>query len=141
MLRLQGIDPEHVIIVVSRTQIGYQIGNAMSQNVVERLLVRCLPAANLVPCGYLCDRWEVAAACRRQQALRPAELPPAQAVDVGQVSLSALKGAIKRVVKKRPDILVGRMRKKLAKRLGTSEVALQQWDSVVMALAVEQAMC
>ena len=48
-------------VVVSETQLGKQIGNAMSCNVLERLLVRLLPAAGLVAAEDLTDRWESAA--------------------------------------------------------------------------------
>jgi hypothetical protein len=34
------------------------LGNTMSVNVLERILVRALPAAKLVPQGRLVDRWE-----------------------------------------------------------------------------------
>jgi len=59
MLRLQGIQtPEEGFkIVVSPLQLGRQVGNAMSVNVLERLFVRLLPAAGLVPAGSLRDRW------------------------------------------------------------------------------------
>lgn len=48
--------------VISDLQLGGQIGNAMSQNVIERLLVKLLPAAGLVPTRRrLVDRWAKAA--------------------------------------------------------------------------------
>jgi len=58
MMRCQGIDPQTFKVDVSETQLGKQIGNAMSVNVLERLFVRILPAAGLVPHGLLHDRWE-----------------------------------------------------------------------------------
>jgi len=60
MLRLQGmITPkEGFQVVVSDAQLGKQIGNAMSCNVLERLFVRLLPAAGLAAPGNLHDRWE-----------------------------------------------------------------------------------
>jgi len=58
MLRLQGMNPTILKKSVSRAQIGKQIGNAMSVNVLERLLVRALPAAGLVSSRQLEDRWE-----------------------------------------------------------------------------------
>lgn len=51
--------------VVSESQLGKQIGNAMSVNVLERLLVRLLPAAGLVSAAAgrrLQDRWAPAPA-------------------------------------------------------------------------------
>merc|ERR1712061_851959 len=48
--------------VVSDTALGCQIGNAMSQNILERLFVNLLPAAGLVQRSvHLHDRWAVAA--------------------------------------------------------------------------------
>jgi len=59
MMRLQAmITPaEGFKVAVSEPQLGKQIGNAMSVNVLERLFVRLLPAAGLVPQGRLHDRW------------------------------------------------------------------------------------
>jgi hypothetical protein len=37
--------------------MGLMIGNAMSVNVLERLLVRLLPAVGLRPPGSLQDKW------------------------------------------------------------------------------------
>merc|ERR1719330_1914310 len=61
MMRLQGMEPEGFKVVVSQGQWGKQIGNAMSCNVLERILVRLLPAAGLHPAALLHDRWESAA--------------------------------------------------------------------------------
>lgn len=58
MMRLQGMLPEKFKIVVPRRQLGIQIGNAMSVNVLERIFVRALPAARLVPHNALADRWK-----------------------------------------------------------------------------------
>lgn len=58
MMALQGMDLETFNQVVTDRQLGCQIGNAMSQNVVERILLRLLPAAGLVPAEKrLVDRW------------------------------------------------------------------------------------
>jgi len=62
MMRLQGMKPEDFKVVVSENQWGQQIGNSMSVNVLERIFVRLLPSANLVPPGkVLKDRWEAEA--------------------------------------------------------------------------------
>jgi len=58
MMRLQGMDPATFKVAVSANQLGKQIGNAMSCNVLERLFVRVLPAAGLVRPGAVKDRWE-----------------------------------------------------------------------------------
>jgi len=58
MMRLQGIDPNTFRVAVSECQLGRQIGNAMSVNVLERLFVRLLPACGLVRRGALVDRWQ-----------------------------------------------------------------------------------
>jgi DNA (cytosine-5)-methyltransferase 1 len=57
MLRCQGME-RCFTQVISDFELGRQIGNAMSQNVLERLLIRVLPAAGLVPPDVcLVDRW------------------------------------------------------------------------------------
>jgi len=58
MLRMQAMNPTILKMAVSRAQLGKQIGNAMSVNVLERLLVKALPAAGLVSSRQLEDRWE-----------------------------------------------------------------------------------
>jgi len=58
MMRLQGMCPETFKVAVSSAQLGKQIGNAMSANVLERLFARVLPAAGLARHGSLVDRWE-----------------------------------------------------------------------------------
>ena len=67
-LRLQGMSPEKMKKPgnVSERQFAMQVGNAMSVNVVERILTRLLPAAGLT--GPLEDRWASGAA-RRELAL------------------------------------------------------------------------
>ena len=55
-MKLQGVDPNKFTIAVSEKEVSKQLGNAMSVNVVERLLVRLLSASGLVE-GDLPDRW------------------------------------------------------------------------------------
>jgi len=64
MLGFQGMwKPEDGLkIAVSPQQLGKQIGNAMSCNILERIFVRVLPAAGLVSGRRLHDRWQAAAA-------------------------------------------------------------------------------
>jgi len=59
MMRLQGMitTEEGFKVAVSECQLGKQIGNAMSVNVLERLFARLLPAAGLAAAGSLVDRW------------------------------------------------------------------------------------
>jgi len=57
MMRLQGMRPNKFQKAVSERQLGIQIGNAMSVNVLERLFVRALPAAGLVSHNTLIDHW------------------------------------------------------------------------------------
>ena len=59
MMRLHGMDPSEFKVVVPKAQLGIQLGHAMSVNVVERILMRVLPAAGLVKRGSLVDRWEM----------------------------------------------------------------------------------
>lgn len=92
MMRLMGMmTPEAgFTVVVSETQLGKQIGNAMSCNVLERLLVRLLPAAGLAAAEDLTDRWARAAStgvpptfpCYRPvPGLRPLAAPSAPRLD------------------------------------------------------------
>ena len=69
MMRLQGMDPTKFRVVVSEAQLGKQLGNTMSVNVLERLLVRLLPAAGLASTG-LRDRWADGSAVRRLATTR-----------------------------------------------------------------------
>jgi len=63
MMRLQGMKPESegFKVAVSDRQLGRQIGNAMSCNVLERLFVKLLPAAGLA-LPSLHDRYDSTAA-------------------------------------------------------------------------------
>ena len=47
MLRLQGFQPSQFRTVVLSSELGKQCGNAMSVNVLERVLAKLLPAARL----------------------------------------------------------------------------------------------
>ena len=64
MMRLQGMIPSEFNMVTSEAQLGRQIGNAMSVNVIERILVSLLPAAGLTSPGRLADRWKDGSAIR-----------------------------------------------------------------------------
>eukprot|EP00933_Yihiella_yeosuensis_P031929 TRINITY_DN25523_c0_g1_i1.p1 TRINITY_DN25523_c0_g1~~TRINITY_DN25523_c0_g1_i1.p1 ORF type:complete len:397 (+),score=105.60 TRINITY_DN25523_c0_g1_i1:71-1192(+) len=66
MLRLQGMRPASFKVAVSEQQLGKQVGNAMSVNVLERILVNLLPAAGFVS-RKLPDRWQSGVA---QKALK-----------------------------------------------------------------------
>lgn len=62
MMRLQAMmtPTEGFKVVVPDVQLGRQIGNAMSVNVLERIFVRLLPAAGFAAPGSLRDKWEEA---------------------------------------------------------------------------------
>ena len=66
--RLQGMNPDKLKMVVSEPQVHKQLGNAMSVCVVERLLVRLLPAVGLT--GALPHRWANGAAVAELEATR-----------------------------------------------------------------------
>ena len=66
--RLQGMNPDDLKQVVSEAQWRKQLGNAMSVNVVERLLARLLPAVGLT--GALPDRWASGTAVAELEATR-----------------------------------------------------------------------
>merc|ERR1719231_2055624 len=57
MMRLQGMDATKFKVAVSQCQLGKQLGNTMSVNVLERLFCRLLPAAKLCKNKALQDRW------------------------------------------------------------------------------------
>ena len=57
IMRLQGMNPSKFHLAVSYGQLGKQLGNAMSINVLERIFVQLLPAAGLAQVGSLQDRW------------------------------------------------------------------------------------
>jgi len=69
-MRLQGMDPTRFTVAVTDSQLGKQLGNTMSVNVFERLLVRVLPAAKLVKRGVLVDRWESGEAIEKLASTR-----------------------------------------------------------------------
>ena len=56
-MRLQGIDCASFPLVVSEVQVWHQLGNSMSVNVLERLLVQLLFAAQLSGGAILQDRY------------------------------------------------------------------------------------
>jgi DNA (cytosine-5)-methyltransferase 1 len=70
MMRLQGMNPTTFKVAVSDCQLGQQLGNTMSVNVLERLLVRLLPAAKLVRKGAVNDRWANGRAVRELSRTR-----------------------------------------------------------------------
>lgn len=63
-MRLQGMNPTQFKVAVSDVQLGKQLGNTMSVNVLERLLVRLLPAAKLARRSEVKDRWASGAAVK-----------------------------------------------------------------------------
>ena len=65
MIRLQGMNPKLVQICVKEGMFGKQIGNAMSVNVVERIMGRLFAAAGIARMTPLRDRWESGEAIRR----------------------------------------------------------------------------
>ena len=72
MMRLQGMDPRTFKVVISDMQLGRQLGNTMSVNVLERLFVKLLPAAGLARRGAIRDRWADGSAVRALAATRGA---------------------------------------------------------------------
>jgi DNA (cytosine-5)-methyltransferase 1 len=69
MLRCQGMERCFKQVTTDR-QLGIMIGNAMSQNVLEHLLVKVLPAAGLALGRPLVDRWAAARVGRAVQATK-----------------------------------------------------------------------
>jgi len=57
MMRFQGMNPTKFNVAINDLHLGAQLGNTMSVNVLERLLVRVLPAAGLVSSQAVTDHW------------------------------------------------------------------------------------
>ena len=70
IMRLQGMNPTTFKVVVSSAQLGRQLGNTMSVNVVERVLYNVLPAAKLIRKDEVEDRWANGNALRELAATR-----------------------------------------------------------------------
>lgn len=70
MMRLQGMDPTSFKVAVSENQLGRQLGNTMSVNVLERIFVSLLPAAKLVRRSEVKDRWANGQAVKKLAATR-----------------------------------------------------------------------
>lgn len=58
IMRLQGMSPTFVEVCVKDGMFGKQFGDAMSVNVVERIMGRLLPAAGIARTRPFHDRWE-----------------------------------------------------------------------------------
>jgi len=58
MMRLQGMDPTKFRVAVTEDQLREQLQMTTPVNVLERLMVRVLPAAKLVQHRVLADRWQ-----------------------------------------------------------------------------------
>jgi DNA (cytosine-5)-methyltransferase 1 len=70
MMRLQGMNPTEFKVAISEAQLGKQLGNTMSVNVLERIFVRLLPAAKLVRVNDVKDRWQSGEALKKLSATR-----------------------------------------------------------------------
>merc|ERR1711972_355450 len=101
MMRLQGMNPTEFTVAVSESQLGKQLGNTMSVNVLERLFVRLLPAARLVKHGELRDRWANGQAvkqlsCTRSRGLKKILRPLLKRNSSSSESASAVSVSKKR---------------------------------------------
>ena len=66
-LRLQAYDPKRInMTCISERQLSQAIGNTMTVSVVERILLRALPAAGLVLSRDLNRRWENVSSAKAQ---------------------------------------------------------------------------
>lgn len=77
MLRCQGMERCFKQLTTDR-QLGIMIGNAMSQNVLERLLIKVLPAAGLALGRPMVDRW----AATKVDDMAPAKKRPKVSTDL-----------------------------------------------------------
>ena len=75
MLRLQGMDPSTFVKVVTDKEIGHQICNAMSVNVVERLILQVLNATAIHGKERIEDRWSDGRAIERIVCEKSQRLP------------------------------------------------------------------
>ncbi len=57
MMRLQGMNPSKFYVDVTKRDLGEQIGNAVSVNVIERVLLRALQALHMIA-NSVVDRWK-----------------------------------------------------------------------------------
>ena len=68
MYRLQGMDPRRFKKIHEDTEVGRQLGNAMSVNVIERILIQIL---KIIPLHHtktsFTDRWQTGEAIRKLQ--------------------------------------------------------------------------
>ena len=68
MMRMHGVNPASIVRAVPETALTKQLGNTMSVNVLERLLISVLPAAGLT--RALPDRWAAGKALAELEATR-----------------------------------------------------------------------
>ena len=69
MMRLMGINPSDFTLDVTIPQVAKQIGNAMSLNVIERIIYSILPAAGF-GANKSEDRWVSGSAIQEIKASR-----------------------------------------------------------------------
>ena len=60
LMRSQGMDPSVINVTISNVAMGRALGNAMSQNVLERIFVALLPSVGLAKGSDLHDRYAAA---------------------------------------------------------------------------------
>jgi len=72
--RCQAVKYEEMTVAVTERQLGFQLGNAMSVNCLERIFVRLLPAAGLAKASALKDVWEARAQTKRKRTVTNAEM-------------------------------------------------------------------
>lgn len=102
MMRLQGMDPTKFVQAVSDRQLGRQLGNTMSVNVVERLLFKVLPAARLVKKNAVNDRWKNGRAVRKLAGTRGKSFK--DIVDVKAEKRKAAESQAGRSLKRRKSV-------------------------------------
>jgi len=97
MMRLQGMNATKFKVAVSQTQLGKQLGNTMSVNVLERLFCRLLPAAKLCKKKALKDRWTtkngMSKAVKLLAATRSKGFKPLSAEDNKRLASTNKRGA------------------------------------------------
>lgn len=110
-MRLQGMNATAFKVAVSEAQLGKQIGNTMSVNVLERILVRLLPAAQLAKSRDLEDRWESGKAIKQLAKTRGKGFMPLnkQVKQVKEVAAREGSPSPARVGRMRRSMLDGEM--------------------------------
>ena len=74
MCRFQGFNPTKLKHCVSDTELGHMLGNAMSVNIIERILFRVIRRMEFAKLASTVDRWESGEALRELRSSKNKKL-------------------------------------------------------------------